>query len=584
MNCFENRLKTGFLLCFVFFVSVFLKLYYSSQILHPYIYFDELIYSEMAKSFITSFQFIYDGFPTNMYPPLYPLLISPFFLLPNIELTYIGIKFCNAIISSLIIFPLWFLGTKFLENKYAFAVIILVAISPVMIFSNMIMSENLFCPLVVLTVLLIYESFIQKSFKIDILCGFCIGACYLTKTIGIVFLGSFFVVGLFYSYIYMRNLHNSEKRPLASIIKSHVSKDGYSFLLSIPIIERWKVILITIITLLPWIIRNGIAFGFSGKGILGYSGLITQYTTIPVSIESIIQICFYHISYLIIGSGFLLFILFLFVSFLLVKDFKKSIENIKLSSLILISWSSMVFLVIIASYHVANSLIAIEGYDRLQGRYILPVMPLIILLGVIGLVKAIEIHKTSKNRSNVLMIMSTVISTLILCFFYPITFLNYSAIVSGPHLFTLKIFSHISYLNQFGLVIILLIILIFLFTYVFNHLKMKYVITFVLLCNVITVPIAFNENVRGAHGNDLDNEIAMWFYNNDNQGQVLLDSPNITRSIVPITGAIKFWTDSIIIKNASNFDREKNYYVVSQKSLNFPIVYENKLWKLYSTE
>jgi hypothetical protein len=76
----------------IYFIVVLVKIILSFQILSPYIFFDETLYSEMARSFITEGKFLTCGRISSQYPPLYPILISVAHISNDITIAYTTIK------------------------------------------------------------------------------------------------------------------------------------------------------------------------------------------------------------------------------------------------------------------------------------------------------------------------------------------------------------------------------------------------------------------------------------------------------------------------------------------------------------
>ena len=120
-------------------VSVFLVGYVQIQ---P----DSSIFIEISKGFLNfDVLKIYEELGANSFP-LYPLIISPVFLLPQ-EFWFSGVMIINSILYSLVIFPIYFI-LKDLKVKRIFEITFIIALLPAMFFyPNFIMAENLFIPL-----------------------------------------------------------------------------------------------------------------------------------------------------------------------------------------------------------------------------------------------------------------------------------------------------------------------------------------------------------------------------------------------------------------------------------------------------
>ncbi|GAG01641.1 unnamed protein product, partial [marine sediment metagenome] len=69
---------------------------------------DGYYYMQMARSFLYDHDFLVHGAPSHQYPPIYPILISPAFLFSDMIDVHSTIMLINVIISSTIIFPIYF--------------------------------------------------------------------------------------------------------------------------------------------------------------------------------------------------------------------------------------------------------------------------------------------------------------------------------------------------------------------------------------------------------------------------------------------------------------------------------------------
>ena len=96
---------------FIFYlVVVLLKILLSSLIPSPSAYSDEYIYIKLARSFFFDFNFTIHNVMVDIYPPLYPMLLSISYISKDMTIVYFLMKVINALISSLIIIPAFLLS------------------------------------------------------------------------------------------------------------------------------------------------------------------------------------------------------------------------------------------------------------------------------------------------------------------------------------------------------------------------------------------------------------------------------------------------------------------------------------------
>ena len=117
----------------------------------PWIMGDELIYSEMAKSFAGGGHFLIRGAPTGISAVGYPFLISPGWLFGPVATSYGVAKVINSALVSLTAIPTYFWAARLVRNRWlALTASALVLIMPALLYSGMLMTENAFLPTFVL--------------------------------------------------------------------------------------------------------------------------------------------------------------------------------------------------------------------------------------------------------------------------------------------------------------------------------------------------------------------------------------------------------------------------------------------------
>jgi hypothetical protein len=130
----------------------------------PWIFVDELIYSELAKSFAAHGELAVRDVASNGYGFVYPALISPAYLLfDNVAHAYAAAKAINAVLMSLAAIPAYLLGRRLLGHFASLAVATLSVALPALAYTGTIMTENAFYPLFLLCVLAIMATLEHPS-------------------------------------------------------------------------------------------------------------------------------------------------------------------------------------------------------------------------------------------------------------------------------------------------------------------------------------------------------------------------------------------------------------------------------------
>lgn len=163
-------------------VSTGIRYVFTRQAVAPWIMVDELIYSELAKSFAAGGQFLVRGHSTGFYGYVYPILISPawaaFRAVPD---AYAAAKGINSLVMSVAAVPAYFLARRVLGVWSSLAAAVLAVAIPSMVYTAALMTENAFYP-VFLTVMLVFLAWLDRPTTANtlLLAGLCLFA-YLTR-------------------------------------------------------------------------------------------------------------------------------------------------------------------------------------------------------------------------------------------------------------------------------------------------------------------------------------------------------------------------------------------------------------------
>ncbi len=131
-------------------VAVAARLWLSREIATPWIMIDELLYSEMAKSFATSGHFLVRDAPTSLHTVVYPALISPAWLAHPMGTTYGLAKAINVVVMTATAIPLYLWARRLVAPVFALLTVALTLLMPSFVYTGMLMTENAFLPAFVL--------------------------------------------------------------------------------------------------------------------------------------------------------------------------------------------------------------------------------------------------------------------------------------------------------------------------------------------------------------------------------------------------------------------------------------------------
>ena len=169
-------------------VSTGIRYVLTRRAVAPWIMVDELIYSELAKSFAGSGHFLVREHATAAYGIVYPLLLAPawaiFHAVPD---AYAAAKAINAFVMSLAAVPAYFLARRVLSMPLALAAAALTVAVPSMVYTGTIMTENAFYPIFILVVLAMVAWLERPTPALTAAVLALIGLAYLTRAQALAF-------------------------------------------------------------------------------------------------------------------------------------------------------------------------------------------------------------------------------------------------------------------------------------------------------------------------------------------------------------------------------------------------------------
>jgi len=207
---------------FLYGSFVLLRFLQSLLLSEPAVIPDELVYKSMAYGFF-KWQDLFAlspeavGAPTNVGYVLYQILISLIFFFRDNFL--VAGKLVNAFLINATIFPLYRILRDFVPREEAAAGAALALLLPSFGYSSFLMAENLYTPLFVLCVYLIYKSCTEGSLRYPMLTAGCLVLCFMTKPHALSLLAALVACGGFLAAFYAFKVKDrlSSRRVLLSL-------------------------------------------------------------------------------------------------------------------------------------------------------------------------------------------------------------------------------------------------------------------------------------------------------------------------------------------------------------------------------
>jgi hypothetical protein len=163
-------------------VSAVVRTALAHRVVAPWIMVDELIYSELAKSFAETGHFELRGVPSSGYGFVYPALIAPAWrLFGAIPAAYDAAKAINSVLMSLTVVPAYLLARRLVAPAPALGAAVLAVLVPSMLYTGTLMTENAFYPLFTWFCLVLVQALEKPSARRQVLLLVLCGLAYATR-------------------------------------------------------------------------------------------------------------------------------------------------------------------------------------------------------------------------------------------------------------------------------------------------------------------------------------------------------------------------------------------------------------------
>ena len=155
----------------------------SRRVVAPWIMVDELIYSELAKSFADTGHLLIRDVDQGAYGIVYPILIAPAWkLFGAVPDAYAAAKTIGSVLMSLAAIPAYFLGRRVLAPLPSLLVAVLTVAVPSLMYTGTLMTETVFYPLFVCAALALVLALERPTNQRQlVLLAVCV-VCFLTRS------------------------------------------------------------------------------------------------------------------------------------------------------------------------------------------------------------------------------------------------------------------------------------------------------------------------------------------------------------------------------------------------------------------
>lgn len=140
----DESVAVALVLSGVVLLAIVVRLLLTREIVTPWIMADELIYSELAKTFADGGDFLFRDTPSHLNNVAYPALIAPAWFADSMQETYALARAINVALMVLAAVPVYFWGKRLMSPGYALLAPFLVLLMPSLLYTGMLMTENAF--------------------------------------------------------------------------------------------------------------------------------------------------------------------------------------------------------------------------------------------------------------------------------------------------------------------------------------------------------------------------------------------------------------------------------------------------------
>jgi hypothetical protein len=179
----------------------------SRRVVAPWIMVDELIYSELAKSFAETGHFLIRDVHHGAYGAVYPVLISPAWrVFSSVPDAYAAAKTIGSVLMSLTAIPAYFLARRLLSPLWSLLAAALAIAVPSMMYTGTLMTETVFYPIFVSAALALVLTLERPTLTRQlVLLGVCLLA-FLTRSQAIVLIPAVATAPLLLAWLDRRRL------------------------------------------------------------------------------------------------------------------------------------------------------------------------------------------------------------------------------------------------------------------------------------------------------------------------------------------------------------------------------------------
>lgn len=560
----SNLLKDRYfkLMLITFAAIVIVKTLFSLRFTTPYVMWDDVWYDSMAQNVLTGRFYTRFISIVGTLPPGYSIVIAPAYLLSgNKDVIYHIMLVINALLSTSIIFPSYFILKKYCSKGMSFAGALIVTLLPTaLLYTFTLMSENLFIPLFVFSAWFLLEAYETNKISWQILAVFSVISLYMTRSTGIAM-----VAGFAFSIIYCLLMCGKS----AGIFKS--------------LTNRAILIVLPIVLFLGWVVYTSIYLSSSYS--MGTPYAVASGSFINIIIETISNIdlltLVHEIDYIALSAYAIIFLLAIFLCTRVLGN--KDRRSSPMSCMIIYVLVSSISLLGITLWTLCvGHMLGTDIRYMIFGRYIEPMIPMLFIFGIIGLCELYDEHYKPGLKGVAAMIATCMIPVAALALTLPSDHYKYQDTNSLFYIQSI----HLIPVWAFVVIFILAMFTLLFLSFYSRAFKVLLMVSLIATSLIVSIPV-YKTDMLSSHLYEDRNQIGRYLQaNTDSNTVIVMDGTIMDYEQGRIFWALtSYWTKGYItpvadISNPSNITVNGNHadYLASMKTLDYPLVCRSDGW------
>lgn len=577
--------KNALLIVIVFFILlVLIKILLSLNFYAPFVYGDEIVYDSLAHNLLEGK--LYPNFGPSVSPG-YPLFLSIAYIISDDRgAVYHIMLIISAIVTTSIIFPAYFILKKYCSTIISIIGSLATATLPQLNYNSFtLMSETLFVPLFLFSVWFLMKSYETNDKKWEILASLSVVYLYVTRSNGLAMVIAFILAFIYYLAV------NSRENKIVDLLK----KKSFLIVTFIVFLSSW-VVISTYVTDIHDLYNSNTNPNYSLGSSYNIVDLSSKGSEAFMSMDSLFRSLKYFIN--MIDYTFLSSYSFLYIMIMCIVIFvlnKMIVYKSPLSISVVYVLSTLVGLITSTVFFI----IYVGGTEAILGRYVDPIIPAIIILGVIGIVNLND-RKLIGKKASYLIFASYILTILFILFtlIYDNTIIRgFMTFVNNPGLYSYTFFYGSDYISSLfsltnriipavRIILYFMMLLGLICLSIYNRRYLSLLLVFIILSSIILSINLYNFSMLGSDYRK-DNGINNFLNNNTNKETLyIIDQTNSSLNARNELYMYGFWNkgDIAYTQNSTLSGRYENrtVFLISTESLPYKEVARDKPFILYT--